>query len=730
MKLKRILSGFLAGAVALSSMVFSSVTASAADMVTVVINSDLPISIAVIRTPGTYNVNGNEVVDTNYWTQLNRTEKVDGVDVDTIYGGAFTTSEEGGYTDSFTISADSSIGTANFSIYGWSNDDSVNVRYADFSVDLSRIENGKVNVGLKADGEVGELQEGWYKDKPYTLEYITADTTVYEENTYTETSMYGDNVYKYEGTWDNSAVSGPNASLTVNTTSSNGCGFHIEDLDGNILVENVWCAGASYSTLLSGIDVSNGIQINSWGAGAGTTWSIDSITIKNEEGKTVYTPYVAPSAYTITIADTENGTVVAKVGGVEATEAEEDATVALEVTPDEGYALDTLTVAGASGDVTLTEDNTFLMPDEDVTVTATFVAVPTYTITIADTENGTVEADVAEAKEGDIVTVTATPDKGYEFDYVTVKGESGTNYENSASVDGVCTFTMPDENVTVGAVFTEIQVTQVALTPDAFALAPEETQQLKATITPATALNQKLTWSSKDETVATVDQNGLVTAVGEGSTQIVATCANGIYGTATVTVTLEKIPAESIVVEPSTLELEIGEGVAITATVTPDSCTDTVIWTSEDTSVATVVNGFVEAVGEGTTNIIVTAGTVSAKCVVTVKKPIEETGYDKVEANFEADTIVAQKATNADGTTNVRVVKMVKEADIANKGTVTFTLKNKAGTVKTVTSKNYYMSLVASGNKVTPKDGHVFLAITVTDIPEGEEVTCTDITLS
>ena len=58
-----------------------------------------------------------------------------------------------------------------------------------------------------------------------------------------------------------------------------------------------------------------------------------------------------------------------------------------------------------------------------------------------------------------------------------------------------------------------------------------ETIQLKAVITPAETYDKSLTWSSENEAIATVDQNGKVTTVGKGTTYIYAKCMNGTYGT-------------------------------------------------------------------------------------------------------------------------------------------------------------------------------------------------------
>ena len=122
-----------------------------------------------------------------------------------------------------------------------------------------------------------------------------------------------------------------------------------------------------------------------------------------------------PAEHKITIADTTNGTVKANPAS-----AAKDAEVTLTVTPAEGYELDKLTVAGTTATNVKVTDNKFTMPDEDVTVTATFKkkAEPKpetkeYTISKAYTNHGSFTVSKSKAKAGETITVTATPNYGY-----------------------------------------------------------------------------------------------------------------------------------------------------------------------------------------------------------------------------------------------------------------------------------------------------------------------------
>lgn len=72
-------------------------------------------------------------------------------------------------------------------------------------------------------------------------------------------------------------------------------------------------------------------------------------------------------------------------------------------------------------------------------------------------------------------------------------------------------------------------VSQVALSPDTASILVGEQVQLSAAVTPPNAQNSTVVWHSLDETFATVDQNGLVTAAGKGTVHIVATSVNGLH---------------------------------------------------------------------------------------------------------------------------------------------------------------------------------------------------------
>jgi uncharacterized protein YjdB len=153
-----------------------------------------------------------------------------------------------------------------------------------------------------------------------------------------------------------------------------------------------------------------------------------------------------------------------------------------------------------------------------------------------------------------------------------------------------------------------------------------ETATLSATVFPYDATDQTVTWTSSDATIASVDQNGKVTALAGGSV-IIKAAAGEKYATCSVNIT---VPVSSVSLDKTSLDLIKGESFALTATVNPwDASDKTVTWSSSNSSVAKVTDGLVEAVGGGSALITVNASGITATCSVTVTVPVSSVTLDK-----------------------------------------------------------------------------------------------------
>lgn len=182
-------------------------------------------------------------------------------------------------------------------------------------------------------------------------------------------------------------------------------------------------------------------------------------------------------------------------------------------------------------------------------------------------------------------------------------------------------------------------------------------------------------WTSSDSTVATVAQDGTVTAVGRGTATITATC-----GTATATCAVTVTVPYSISLDTTTLELTEGESETLVATANGD-----VTWTTSDATVATVANGVVTAVSAGTVTITATCGTETATCVVTVsEREIEDSvTLDKTTATVTVGgtaTITATASGEATWTTSDETVATVVNGVITGVSAGTATITATCGT--------------------------------------------------
>ncbi len=148
-----------------------------------------------------------------------------------------------------------------------------------------------------------------------------------------------------------------------------------------------------------------------------------------------------------------------------------------------------------------------------------------------------------------------------------------------------------------------------------------ETGWLGVTYHPSNATDKVLYWKSSNEKVATVSE-GTVKAIGEGTATITATSRDG-GKTATCKVTVDNgiVELESISLKTTNLTMKQGEKAVIYATYNPSNVTDKVLyWSSSNTKVATVSEGVVTAVGNGTATITAKSrdGGKTATCKVTV----------------------------------------------------------------------------------------------------------------
>ncbi len=177
-----------------------------------------------------------------------------------------------------------------------------------------------------------------------------------------------------------------------------------------------------------------------------------------------------------------------------------------------------------------------------------------------------------------------------------------------------------------------VPVTGVTLDKDKLELIEDDVAQLKATVLPEDATNKNVTWGTSAPSVATVDKNGNVKAVSEGTATIsIVTEYGGYTATCEVNVAKRIFPVTGVKLDKNSLELNEGEVVQLIANIIPENATNkNVTWSSSDESVATVdENGNVEAIRSSPTGPTVATITVTTEdgeytdsCTVSVNPPV------------------------------------------------------------------------------------------------------------
>ena len=284
-----------------------------------------------------------------------------------------------------------------------------------------------------------------------------------------------------------------------------------------------------------------------------------------------------------------------------------------------------------------------------------------------------------------------------------------TTANTALTVNGTVDTLQADANVTVsgngdikkqtGSGQISVSVAGVSLDKTEIVLVEGSSEKLTATVEPTNATNKNVTWSSDHEAIATVDQNGTVTARRGGQATITVTTADGSKtATCTVRVRIQiGEPVQSVGLNKTELALEVGKTGTLEAKVEPSDATNkNVTWSSSNSEVATVDNGVVTAVSAGEAIITVTTedGGKTATCKVTVNAPqtVPVTGVtlDKAELTLEKGSTGTLKAT--------------VEPQNATNNTVTWS----SGNPEVATVDNGVVTAVSAGEAiitVTTEDG-------------------------
>jgi len=203
---------------------------------------------------------------------------------------------------------------------------------------------------------------------------------------------------------------------------------------------------------------------------------------------------------------------------------------------------------------------------------------------------------------------------------------------------GSCTITAKTSNnkTAVASVFVSVPAETVDILEKDMTLNIGSTKQLTKNITP-TNTNDEITWSSSDPSVATVDKNGLVKALGKGQANIILTVGNK---SAEVKVTVE-VPVTGIqvdVLENETIALYPNQTKTIKANVIPANANiQTITWTIKNNAIAEINNGVIIAKAPGETTLEGVAGSIKVTRKIKVLQNIESYNINIPNATLNAN---------------------------------------------------------------------------------------------
>ena len=299
-----------------------------------------------------------------------------------------------------------------------------------------------------------------------------------------------------------------------------------------------------------------------------------------------------------------------------------------------------------------------------------------------------------------------------------------------------------------GTSSTTTQATAITVTPTTLSLTEGETEKLSATVTPAEA-NQKVTWTSSDKTVATVDTEGNVTANAVGKTEITATTTattkDGKALTATCTVTVTAAPKAELVAESTSISCDkleygytTGSSASVVITNKGNADANTTIAMEKGSASAFTLTGAVSAIAAGkkaTLTVRAKTGLAAGAYTDNIKVTYGKNELSipvTVNVSKRAITITADNKEKTYGNANPQLTYQITSENLIKGDSIDVTLSTSAKTdsdagtyeikVTTGTNDNYDITPVNGTLTVKPKEITDVVFPTAGDIEEGESL--------
>ena len=515
-------------------------------------------------------------------------------------------------------------------------------------------------------------------------------------------------------------------------------------------------ASVSVSPASASVQVGNTVQLTAAPkdangnplSGRTVTWSSSNPSVATVDGTGLVTSVVAGSATITATSEGQSGTASVTVSSVPvASVAVSPATASLSVgqtaqltaTPKDangnpliGRAVTWSTTNGSVATVSATGlvtaagagSATITATSEGKSGTASVTVTPvTGQFAIGDSVQTTVAAWVRNTSQPPADPATGTPPSVIGTQPAGARGvvDSGPVLNTTPGGDGAIRYHVLFASGVSGwvvqgnlaKIVPTVPVASVTVSPATASLTVGQTVQLTATPKDANGnalTGRTITWSSSDNTIATVNGSGVVTGVGSGGPVTITATSEGQSGTATVNVTLA--PVASVTVAPSSASIAITGTAQLTATPKDASGNPltgrAISWSSSDNTIATVNgSGLVTGVAAGPVTITATSEGKSGTASITVAgAPVASVTVTPASASVQAGQTQQLSATLKDANGNILTGR-----------TVTWSSSNTS--VATVSSSGLVTAKVAGSATITAtSEGQSGTAsVTVTVVP-------------
>jgi uncharacterized protein YjdB len=574
--------------------------------------------------------------------------------------------------------------------------------------------DGGLSLGLPFSGskpDIGAYESGSTSTIGVTGVTLTPSTATLSANGTTQltTTVSPSNATNKNVTWtsSNGAVATVNSSGLVTAIAAGTTTITVKTVDGsktatcnvtvttsNVAVTNVTIAPTTLSLGINGTALLTKTIAPSNATNQNVTWSSSNSAVATVSSNGLVTGKAAGNA-TITSTTADGNKTAAASVTVSSTQV---ATVDLDNAA-QGTAINKFNFGSGWTHATNTTDPFFQS-------TVSFSNTASNTVTLQFSGNK-VELYTAKASHHGIAAVSIDGGPETYVDLYSASRQNFVSVYNSILADGNHTIkirvTGTKNNTSTGTyvvidyvkVYSSVGIaaTGVAVSPATVSLAPGSKQQLTATVSPTTATNKSITWTSSNSSVATVSSSGLVTAVAAGTATITAkTVDGGKTSTSTVSVSSS---VSTVAISPSSIAVNLGATHQLNAVVTPTTAVNkNVTWRSANNTIATVSpTGVVTAVAVG--NVAITATTEDggkvSTCNMSVIIPVTGVAIDQTVVSLSTGSTQAMNA-------------IITPSNASNKN-VTWSSSNP--TVATINS-NGTLTAVAPGTStitVTTTDG-------------------------